>query len=326
MKKFKLNQRNNDNIKVGNYDYQNLAHWYFYNYGSKSTANDRLSCNGDSIYSYSTKIGELHQNKASDVLFLLSEENHSPTTAKQKNIVKRACPYRAIEVDKVDAYTKSHHSRNVELIYNQLLELSLKATRARVNYEFYTEEVYRKIRDLKDYAYFFKLGMLSEIRIVKKFDNAEDFIKSVVPKYKSEKVAENKKRKAELKKRKAEDKRLAELAHNLWVEGITSSLIYDSVTDRNYSMYTLLRSHKSIFKFDSIRFINDRFNTSQGININKKPGLSLFKLWESGKLRVGYDIQGFEVILVSPERITIGCHVLDFEQCKKIIIGVENDG
>ena len=158
----------------GKYDYNGIAHWWAYNYGSMSTAGDRMSTSGNRIYSYGTVIARMFDPPAgqSSPLVLITKQHYSTTTSKHVGAVRSAVSHmNYILVSDPDPYGKTSHIANLAAMLNHLEDLGESYQRKRLSHT--KHAVFYKMRDIKSgallYGEYFKLRNTKEYKRILKY-------------------------------------------------------------------------------------------------------------------------------------------------------------
>jgi hypothetical protein len=320
MKYEKLEDRNAPHLEVGHYDYDGLAHWFFYNSGYETTAEGRMSCRENKIKSYSTCIGELFQNKKGDVIFLYSGFNYTPTTTKQMGIILQALPYniKSVEVDNIDEHTPKEHIKG---LLDSSLVLFGRSKRARLNKEMYLNDAKRALKDICTIASFFNLKRSSEYKQAIKLLNDTSLyvlVENKVNKAKKAKIAK-KKRAIEVRQKELKELNIlkSKVFKNAFLGGDEWTTNY-KIGLYNTGLRGLSYAYRDVNNHDLIRIENDKIVSSQNIQLPLKLARKMFNKWTDGKLKQGDKILSFRVLEVEKDFIIVGCHKIMYEQVRKV--------
>lgn len=308
------NRQQQHPVRVGSYDYEGLCHWFFYNYGNKSTSGGKLNAYGNELVSYSTTVGQLHQNKQGEIIFLYERGNHGRTTDKQVDIACAASPHRAIQV--VDCRA-SDHVENLQAMIDKAKKAAVKYSRARkhamqntwqCNFE-------RLLSDADWYASHFKLGRTKEAKEAKRL--MTNGLESVT-------ITETKNDK-DYKKwfRSLVDEAIEQFEKCSELSPWIFKKDFKTGKEKRFDTMQVLRNWKVRHNgHDVIQVFSDKVQTSQHISVKTLDARVMLKFWERGILERGDKIGVWTVDRVTPTRLFIGCHELDLKQCQRAMARV----
>ena len=302
------NRKSQHTMKVGSYDYQGLAHWWAYNHGDKSTAGDKMSVYGNTVYSYRTPIAKMlppRKGSKEPVIILCDLYGWSNTTQKHIRVVAMACSHleiiRVFDLDCNIGTLKGYIDEQRELAH------SYPRKRKERTREEVLIKMQQNVLNVENLASYFKLKRSKEYKAFKRIplpttDNFEETLKTVISK--STKIAEAAKRAVKRKQQKQNEKRIAQAKDNLakWFNGENVSV--------NMSMLGL--SPKLRIKGDMIE------TTSKG-TLPLKVARVFFKKYQEGKLKEGQHISSYMFRGVSNGIARIGCHRVELTEIERVL-------
>lgn len=301
MKRKDITKRENKDLKVGTYDYEGLSHWWIYNYGYKSTANNRMHCTRNTMYSYNTAIAVMVDKNT----ILLSNRSYSNTTAKHIYAIKNAANHMTIlKVNDVEANNKSSHIKNLEESYELILDIAGKSVRARSDYmkDHHLACYYNLITTAKQYAKLFKIRTSSIYKKIAKLKEPnKDELKIILLKDEQNKIKNIAKK---LKQRKIEQAKQFDKAQKDLLNWLKGGPIYpnSNYLDKTY-----------------IRINGDLIETTQYARASLKACKIAYKKFKTGALKIGESVSGFEFRGTDKNNIGIGCHTIELNQIEQLL-------
>lgn len=314
----KIEERESPYMTFGSYDYDGLAHWFAYNSGRRSTANDRMSCANEVCYSYNTAIARMYNNRDKSVylpVVLVSDKRWSNTTKKHIDAVLSAVSHMAVVmVKEVSPYSKSAHEENLKYFLEKLIAITeryLKSRRENTREDRLVEYL-STMRMAHVYAYQFRLKsnviykdilslgetpsgkVLSDIEVIER--RVENRRKRKINKLAEERIKENKKR--------------AEKANSdleKWLSGEE-----DRIPNMDYIEDPFIR----------LRIKGAVIETTNHASISLKSAIAAFKKYKEGTLKRGDEISGFIFDGISDGIAKVGCHNIKLEVVEKLFNGV----
>ena len=306
----KIEDRKNDNLSVGSYDYEGLAHWWTYNHGYKQTAGGRMSATGNVVKSFSVEIARMYQPvKGAPVMVLISSSGYSNTTAGHIRAVESAVNHlNVMTVPNVSPYSKSDHEENLAYLFEGAYEACDKYGRAR------SEEAklgwlntyYRKISTLKAYGeYFKKRGSATYKKTLALPDpsgeHSREELKLLKKKMEKAKTAAASKR---LRAIRAMDKELTIKADTIlksWLDG------GGQMPDNKYLDKIYLRIKGAVIE------------TTDRASISLKAAIAAYGSYLKGELKKSSDVSGFTFEGVKDGYATIGCHKVSMVEIERLL-------
>ena len=155
------------------YDNSDVAHsWIHQRHSSAHSAGSRCSFSGKEIFSYSTMMGKIYENKKGSKLVLLNEDRYSATTSRHQYVIKAAIPsyMNVVNVGRsVDVRGILDHKDNIEHILGKIEKLSLLQLKARKRD--YLGEIEEAAEELRTYLNFFPI----KTKVYSKLDSKKLF-------------------------------------------------------------------------------------------------------------------------------------------------------
>ncbi len=267
-------------------NHSEVAHYWANQLQSEGKANN-MFFEGKSIYSYGTHF-EIARFVSPEVVFY-NASSYSVSTSKHQSIVRSAIPAYC-KVFSVSSF--NDHLANVKSYLEQIHELRMKATRARVYKDFYLRECKDTILILRDYLDMFKVKGLSrntKKQIQTLIENVDDVLPEDVEKALKEQ---------ERKERQAQEKALKQDIKD-WRNG-----------NRNYLSRVLLYAY--------LRIKDNIIETSKGATVKIETAKILWKLYRAGKSFKGFKLDGYTVIGLTGNILKIGCHKIKMQEVNRI--------
>ena len=307
-----IKNRVNKDLKVGSYDYNGLSHWFVYNWGYKSTANGRMSCDGNAAYSYRTKIAQMYDAPKgyNEPFILISGDTWSNTTTTHIGAIYNASRHlNQIEVSKVDPYSIEDHRINLQFFYDSIIKAIKKYKKARKDWskDSWYRQYHKALKECELYADLFKVKREKLYKAIKKLPAIDDelafkTIAEIEAKLKKQaKAEENRRRKALIaaNKEKAEQAKV-DLAN--WLKG-GNTMPNTSYLDQVY-----------------IRIKGAFIETTERATISLKSCIEAYRKYEEGTLNVGDNISGFNYRGIDTDgNALIGCHIVPMKQIKQLL-------
>lgn len=308
-----INKRSNDNLSVGSYDYDGLAHYWAYNYGRKSTAGDRMSVSGNSVYSYSTVIATMHPpiSGGRPPFVLINTSDWGPTTSKHLNCVESSVSHMDhMRVDNANPRGKADHEHNLEVFFDTAMTASEKYARARSEWSInnHLRTYYRMIDNAKMYASYFKLRNNKFYKRLMELpdpsgEHSVEALKELKDKMEKAEQAANSKRLREIRKR---DKELADKADTELQEWLKGA---NKVPNSRYLKQVYIRVKGAVVQ------------TTEHASISLKACIAAYTKYNAGTLKQGDDISGFTFGGVQNGIAGIGCHRVPMTEIERLLKG-----
>jgi len=277
-----IKDRVNKDLKVGSYDYNGLSHWFVYNYGHKSTANGRMSCDGNAAYSYRTKITQMYDvpKGYNEPFILISGDTWSNTTTTHIGAIRNASRHlNQIEVSYVGPYNIEKHRVNLQFFYNKMIEAIKKYKRARTEWSKnrWNIQYYKALKDCELYADLFKIRREKLYKAIQKLPTIDDKLASqtvaeIEAKLKKQVEAKELKRRKALIVANKEKAKQAKVDLDNWLKG-GNTIPNAQYLDKVY-----------------IRIKGAFIETTERATISLKSCIEAYKKYEAGTLKVGDNI------------------------------------
>jgi hypothetical protein len=293
--------------------YDELGHWWAYNYGNKTVRSMRAAYNF--MFSYESIIAQMFDGKEKDdsPIVLIIGGKHTQTTNKHITSTKISCGHmRAIHVQNIDPKNVKDHRANVKWIHDQVIELSVSLGKRTA--ERGKDSDAREIRSLIYNAtvYAERFGMLKtplyKFLIALPDPRNPEFLKIV--NVKSAKIANE-------WKRIAKEKRL---------EGMQAILKLKQVAEEKYESWSNggnTRPNEKYLGGTRLRIIGNTIETTGGASIPVTIAIRAYKKYIGKSILKGDKIGPFEYIGELNGVVTIGCHRIDIEVIHELLKGLE---
>jgi len=315
----KIADRENTYQTVGKYDYDGLSHWWSSNFGKRETADRRMSCFGNVIYSYNFAIGWMYETPKWESyyrpLVLIREyEMATNTTKKQMYALLDATSHMVqIVVPYVKPDDQYKHNKNLEFFLRNAFISIEKYNKARSfsSKERYKQEFYTAKTSCERYAMYFKQRKSLVYKTIMKLKEPQENDSSVVLSdvenefKKKTNLAEQRRRNAEKKERRLKkEKALDDL--DAWLKGA------DTIPDSFYLDDIYLRIKGAVIE------------TSRGAQISLKSCINAYSKYKKGTLEEGDDISGYTFGGICDGIAKIGCHDVSMKKIEKLLKGGQN--
>ncbi len=263
-----------------------VAHYWANQIQPEGKANN-MFFEGKSIFSYGHHF-EIARFVSPSVVFY-NAGSYSVSTSKHQSIVSGAIPA-YYKVFTVRDFTD--HLENVKSYLEQVHNLQLKATRARVYKDYYLRECKSLILTLRDYLNVFKVKGLSR-NTKKQIQTLIENVDNVLPEDVEKALKEQ-----ERKERQAQEKALKQDIKD-WRNG-----------KRNYLSRALLYAY--------LRIKDNIIETSKGATVKIETAKVLWKLYKAGKSFKGFKLDGYTVIGLAGNILKVGCHKIKMQEINRI--------
>jgi len=312
-RRININKRKNDNLSVGQYDYDGLAHYWVYNYDYKSTAGDRMSISGNIVYSYRTVVAKMFQPRTvtSTPFVLISTSQWGPTTSKQLNCIESSVSHMEyMRVDTPNPSNKADHERNLEIMFNTAMEAIGKYQRARSDWSknSWLRKFYEMLDNTTIYGEYFKLKNTKWYKRTLTLpdpsgEHSAEQLQEIKDKMEKSERAEKAKRLREVRKK---DKKLADQADadlKEWLHGA------QKMPNSRYLDKVYLRVNGAVVE------------TTEHASISLKSCIEAYRSHKAGKLKGGDDISGFTFKGIIDGIAHIGCHRVPMSEIERLLKG-----
>ena len=302
---------------VGRYDYSGLCHWWAYNYGSKSTASNKMHASGNSIYSYETIVATMYDTPKSNTrTVLISDYSYSNTTRTHVSEIRKAVSHmNIIYASEASPRNRKDHISNLLVMVNRQYRLASlyqkkkkDSTRNQV-----LNSMKSNLLNAEKYATAFKIRNSKEYNQLKSIPlpDSDMFSEKLEISIKDRMSAENRAHKANVRKAaKLHKDRLAKALAGLerWKNG-------DNV-------YVDNRFIEQVY----LRVKNGVIETSENASMNVKEAVSAYSRFKEGKLKIGQHVGEFSYNGVdSDENVHIGCHTIPLEEVERLMNTMKKD-
>lgn len=282
---------------------QEMAHKFFYSDFNEYNYPHYKNCgyDHDIFISYNTAIARVVEDKHGEKICLLSAVTYSNSTRKHLNYLRWACPFHILYVPTDYGCRDISISNTVYLLFRNLDFYKNSKLTQKANRNNFTEN-YIQLENLLEH---FDIELSNE---------QKDFL----PEYKelfdtlqnSDAVKLLKAREMEKAREQARKQKetLALLLKENTLGGLAQSA-YSPSSPLTYEEKEKIR--QAINPNQDLSFVwleGDQYKTSQRINIDKREGDLLLKLYKHGKLTHGYRISIYTVLSVCDDFVKIGCH------------------
>lgn len=307
-----INKRKSQHkMSVGTYSYDELAHWWVYNYGIESTASDRMSVKHNTVYSYSTPIAKMlpPRKGSKEPVIMLSKLNDWSNTAKRHiEVVERACHHLEI----IEVFALTQHSKTLEKYTYEQRELAYSYSKKRKEWtrEAVLIEMQQNNLNVERLASYFKLKRSKEYKAFKKillptssnFQEALDLDRRIAEA--SKRTLERAFKRKQVKQKKETEEKIIKAKENLpkWLNGENVSV--------NTSILNL---------YPKLRINGDMIETTNGGTLPLKIARIFFKKYQEGKLKEGQHISSYMFKGVSNDIATIGCHSIELIEIERVL-------
>ena len=318
-------------------DNYGIAHKFFYDlsgYFSKHYMN--VSYKNYKFYSYGTIIGKVIEDLDGNFLLLVSENNFSNTTAKHINNLLRACPFNDYMYVPIEMYDRDIYINNLEKIickkldyfknqkfsqkynrdeycryYTMLCEISHRVVKVK-------KSVIAKYRKL-----YLDLQNIEKVKSIKKLQREKDLKLAEKARKEREKALKQLKNECLL----IELENIVDYAKFVFSNNFTNESIESLKNTPEYGINKIREIKNKVRNFlqdtyENYSFVwidGENFKTSKNVTVKIEDCQPLIRLYKSGKVKHGMQLNQYTILEVKKDFVKIGCHKISIENINCLI-------